>query len=291
MPKYGILPHMKLTKKVSNEQHDITALFVLNVLIVAAALLAGDGQSFFQSGTVYGFGLLFLALASVRAATLYKLFDPVLKKYIAMCAAGMIVFAGTQVFEIAIAAASGRTFMNMMHVTSLYVMAVLIMTWASANLLAEARLDTKFGPFTKHTAVGLAVLAASAWFAADVYLQNIDPAFRYDSRTMVLIALLIAIIAGFGLHGILAVKRKFTVLSGFAEYLGIAFMLMVLTGAVSMLEAVRSYAFFREGIHTTSYARYVLFYAALSFLFVAFGKMRKLGGIYSDLEDEMDAAG
>ncbi len=279
---------MNLSRKVSNEQHDITALFVLNVLIVAAALLAGDGKSFFQDGTVYGFGLLFLTLASVRAATLYRLFDPTLKKYIAMCSAGMIIFAGSQVFEIAIAAAGTRTFMNMMHVTSLYVMAVLVMTWASASLLAEAKLEKSYGPFTKNAAVGLAVLAAAGWFTADVYLQKIDPTFHFDSRMMMLIALLIAVIAGFGLHAILMVKRKFSVLSGFAEYLGIAFMLMVLTGAVSMLEAVRSYAFFREGIHTTSYARYVLFYAALSFLFVAFGKMRKLGGIYSDLEAERE---
>lgn len=279
---------MNLTKKVSGEQHDITALFVLNVIIVAAALLAGDGKSFFQDGTVYGFGLLFLALASVRAATIYKLFDPTLKKYIAMCAAGMLVFAGSQVFEVAIVTVGTRTFMNMMHVTSLYVMAVLVMTWASASLLDEAKLDAKYGGLSKNSAVGFAVLASSAWFAANVYLQKIDPAFRYDGRTMALIALLIAAIAGFGLHAILVVKRKFSVLNVFAEYLGIAFMLMVLTGAISMLEAARSYTYFQEGIHTTSYARYVLFYAALSFLFVAFGKMRKLGGIYSDLEQERE---
>lgn len=256
------------------------SLLAINVAIIIGALTVGGGQLFFETGLIHIIALAFVALAVARIFLHYYTYDPVLEKYVHSALVALAVFAGSHIIEfislVVLHRYEDAAFANVVNFYLVSILAVII----GASHFAEIRYAKITRLARKIAWVGVAVfLGLAAALIIDDSLISLDPE---NAAPFIYMVVLLAI-GGLALFEILTIKDLTMVAAGFTNYLALSIVFIIIASLPNIFYEVLEH---RLGVESylAVYLSHFTFYIAISFLFLAFGRLSYLGGVYEDLK-------
>lgn len=253
---------------------DARLLLGLNLAIIVAAETVGKGRYFYDTGLIHVPVAIFVLLASTRIFGRYYLYDPILKKFLGWSLAALAILLLSYGIEFvdqnlgygwpASAVYGG--------IISFHLTAILCIAVGAFHILktyGKMRLATLW--LVLAALVGVVAFAAS--FAAYLGILPYVPAPLY---------MLIAGAAGIA-TGVptMTIAKTIPVLREFAERLTAALTFLTVAAAAEALHLVagKEYVLAQQATYLGHFA----FFVALSLMFLAFGKLANLGGVYAGL--------
>lgn len=253
---------------------DYRFLLGLNLAIIIAAETFGGGRFFYDTGLIHVPVSIFVLLASTRIFGRYYLYDPVLKKFLGWSLAALAVLLLSHGIEFvdqnlgydwpASAVYGG--------VISFHLTAILCIAVGAFHIL-KAYGKMRFATFWLVLAALVGVVAFAASFAAYLGAIPYVPASLY---------MLIAGAAGVA-TGVptMAIAKAVPVLRDFAERLTAALTFMTVAAAAESLHLIAGHEYVIA--QQATYLSHFAFFISLSLMFLAFGKLANMGGVYAGL--------
>lgn len=254
-------------------------LLVLNIAIILAAVLVGNGQYFFESGAIHAIAVFFILLAITRIFVHYYTFDPVLEKLLHASLLALLVFAASHVVEFfsykIFNAYEDAIFAN---VANLYIASLAFMSIGAEAFLRRYKQQSPLLINLLLLAVVILGLITAAFLVKDAMI-SLEP----NSPSPYLYAIVVIAISAIGLYKIWSIKKLVPVTAGFANYLTASVILIILATLPNIFYEVLGDAFGLSEIMII-YLSHFTFYAALSVMFLAFRKLSYLGTLYEELK-------
>ncbi len=257
-------------------------LLFLNGAVVIAAEFAGGGFFFAQTGLIHGIALLFIALAISRLFVHYYTFDPALEKFVHATLAALLVFSASHFMEFIsyrfLNMAGDAIFANVLH---FYLISLLLINVGAEFFLRKV--DRRSPAFIVLYIIGIVVMAGltSAYFVND-RIVTLAP----GSPMIPAYSTLVAVIAALGIYKLLRIKNRVSIAAGFVNYLLAAYALIAISATQGIYVDILARDFGIPLIQI-AYISHFTFYAALSFMFLAFVKFANLGGLYAAAQEEL----
>lgn len=257
-------------------------LLFLNGAAIIIAEFAGGGTFFLHTGLIHGIALLFVALAVSRLFIHYYTFDPALEKFVHAALAALLVFSASHFMEFVsyrfLNMAGDAIFANVLH---FYLVSLLLISVGAEFFLRKV--DRRSPVLTALYITGIIVMVGLtfAYFAND-RIVTLAP----GSPTVPAYSALVAAITALGIYKLLRIKNRVSIAAGFVNYLLAAYALI----ALSATQGIYADILVRDlGIPLIQiiYVSHFTFYAALSFMFLAFVKFANLGGLYTAAQEEL----
>lgn len=255
---------------------NLYTLIAVNIAIILAAELIGGGHLFFDTGIIHIIAILFIILASTRIGLHYYSYDAFLEKFFHASLAALFLFSFSHIVEfvgyMVLHLKEDAVFAN---VANFYIACLLIIA-----LGAESFLSAHDGRKEKLAwAIRAGVVLITAFI---VYLFFNDQAVSLDDRfTQLLYA---AVLLGAGLFAYMRVSRIGKLVSisrGFIGYMKVTLVFIMFAALASVFYDLLKDAGLPE--YQVIYLAHFFFYASLSTLFLAFGTLARLTGVYADL--------
>ena len=252
-------------------------LLGVNLVVIVAAETLGGGRLFYDTGLIYVPVTLFVFLASARVFGRYHLYDPVLKRFLRWSLAALFILLIANTIEFADQnlgylwpASSVYGGVISFHLAALLAIAV----GAFYILKAHGKMRIATPWLIVCALVGVAAFGAS--LAVYAGLMSAVPPLFY---------IIIAFAAGLSTCvPTAAIARFVPVLKEFSRYLTGALVFMTLAAGAEALHLIAKgeYVVYQQATYISHFA----FYAAVSLMFLAFGKLANLGGVYEDAAAE-----
>lgn len=254
------------------------SLLILNMLIIA--VVEAGGEFFFTSGLIHAFALFFIALAFARMFGHSYTHDPILEQFVHMSLAAMAVFAFSHILEffslVVLHTYEDATFAN---VANLYMISLILMTMGAELFLRIYERRSRAVLVFLSTGAALLLLLTVVFSVKDE-LISLEP----DSPVPYIYAAVMGFFALYAFTKVRRIKNLVPAAVPFCTYLLASVALIVLAIMVNIF-----YEFLEDGFAWEEYQIIFLshyaFFASLSVLFLAFGKLAFLGGIYKELQD------
>lgn len=253
---------------------DAKFLLGLNLAIIIAAETLGGGRMFYDTGLIHVPVSVFVLLASTRIFGRYYLYDPVLKKFLGWSLAALAVLLLSHGIEF--------VDQNLGHdwpassvyggIISFHLTAILCVAVGAFHILRSYG-KMRFATFWLVLVALVGVVAFAASFATYLGILPYVPPSLY---------MLIAGAAGVA-TGVptMAIGKTVPVLREFSERLTAALTFMTVAAGAEALHLVAEgeYVIYQQATYVSHFA----FFASLSLMFLAFGKLANLGGVYAGL--------
>lgn len=260
---------------------NIYTLFIVNLAVIAAAEFVGGGRYFYDTGLIHLIEVVFAGLVILRILNRYYLQDVFFKKFLKLSLMAFAVLTITHVFEyLWIKFSSLNQVVVETGVVGLYFASFLFLIAGLDFVLRIARRKPDINLGLPSIILFLVVVFSIVFMAggAPILGENIK-AFLY---------VYLALVAALGIFAIamsLKIKKVLPLLKGFVNYLipGIIFIIIA-----SLLESLEILEFSTINEIQTTYFAHFAIYFALSFMFLGFGKLLSLGGIYEDIKKELE---
>lgn len=247
-------------------------LILLNLVIIVATELSGE--LFLQTGLIHIIALLFLLLGISRIFVHHDAFDPYLRPITFGAIAALVLFAFSHLTEYLNFEGGEEFYADALyvHVTNLYMTAMLLV-----GLGAQSFLSRKDNARTPVLLMGLgfaAALLVTLLGFMQIWVVSLEP----DEASVYLYAAIVTAVTILCINRMLKIGNSVSIMKTFAWYIAIAFFLVA--------AAALHYLFYEllEDIGLSEvqivYLSHFAFYAALSFMFLAFPRLARLGGIY-----------
>ncbi len=254
------------------------SLLLINIVIIVLAENLGGGTYFSQSGWIHGIAILFILLALTRVFEHFGLkTDPVLRWIINASLAALFVFAASHFIEFLSFHISGKyTDQGFASVINMYLASLFLLVAGAEFVLRMA--GKKKGTLVK-PAVFLACLFAGITLVF-IYYYNRNLISLEPDSIMPYVYVAITLLAGYFVYSALRlIKISLVPLESFAKYMMWATAFVVIAAILNAL-----YEVIADGLHVPDYQivyfSHFLFYGALSVMFLAFGRLKTLGGMY-----------
>jgi hypothetical protein len=249
-------------------------LLGVNLAIILLAETLRGGRYFYDTGLIHIPVSLFVLLASTRIFGRYYLYDPVLKKFLGWSLAALSILLLSHGIEFADQNLGLQWPASAVYggVISFHLTALLCIAVGAFHIL-KAYGRMRFASFWLVLSALVGVVSFLASLAAYVGLIPSVPPLLY---------MLIAFAAGVATCvPTLAISRLVPVLKEFSLYLTGALVFIVAAAGTDALHLVAKgeYVVYQQATYMSHFA----FYAALSLMFLAFGKLSNLGGVYRDV--------
>lgn len=258
---------------------NLYSLIAINIAIILLALSVGDGKYFFQSGLIHIIAILFIILAVSRTFGHYYTYDPVLEKFFHATLVALSVFAASHVVEFfSIEVFNEYRDAAFAEVTNFYLVSLLSIIIGAEFFLKIRHSWSKLLQKISGVAIVLILAFSAALLVNDrlVSLAPENPA-PYIYASLVFITGLVAIVE------VSKIKRLTSIAEGFVNYLSPGLVLIVLAAIPNIFyELIVDVLGVAE--YKVVYVSHFAFYAALSLLFLAFGKLSVSGGVYEELK-------
>lgn len=258
----------------------LSFFLVLNTLIIVLTQTIGGGTLFFKTGIIHIIALGFVALALVRVFFHYYTYDHILEKFIHACLAAMTIFALSHIAEfmsfVALHRYADSVYAN---VANFYLISLLVIA-----IGAESFLHVLHG----RPAHVIRALTATIFMLVVLIIALLvnDKLISLEMNSWAPIAYTIAIFAAIylSLSKMWQIKKGVEFMPGFVNYLSIS---IVLIGIAALTNIYYEYFIdlFALPEYQAVYFSHFTFYAALSFLFLAFGKLSYLGGMLEEVKN------
>jgi hypothetical protein len=224
--------------------------------------------------------VFFIALAIVRIFVRYYSYDPILEKFFQASLAALFVFTISHIVEYF--SMSMGAFVNysdhvLVNTVNFYLISLLLIAIGAEAFL---KVHDSRSAMQIRVLIGLIVTFVVLIFVFTTKTDLIS--LELDEPTPYIYTLLVF---AFGLMTLMKVKRigKYVAIStGFTRFLLVAISLIMLSTVpyifYDLLEET-----FGLPIYQIMYLSHFLFYAAVSWVFLAFGRIKISGGVYADL--------
>lgn len=257
-------------------------LLVINAIIILLAESVGGGAFFYTSGIIHIIALLFIVLAITRVYFHYYTYDPVLEKFLHASIAALLVFGASHIVEflsiIVLKTYQDTTFAS---VAQFYMASILLITVGTEIFLRKH--DRRSYLF-----IGFLSSVIAFLFGFTAFILKNDQFISLEPDEPVVYIYMTALIA-IGILGVwqmIRIKKLVPIMSGFVNYLTVAIGMVVIATIPNIFYEVMEHGLGIPEMQVT-YLSHFTFYAALSVLFLAFGRLSTLGGIYKDLDEEV----
>jgi hypothetical protein len=264
---------MDILKKILNGK----TLLGINIALVLATQLVGGGRWFHDSGAVHIVAILFIVLAMTRLFSPYKVSDPFIGKFVRASIVALIFFAASHVVEfVTIVMLDLPPEAVHVSVLSVYIASVLFFLLGVQYVLRMTGRQSSPYSWT------LLVLV-SAIITAIVYVA-VNPSSIYHSATapgvlLALYGIALLLVIVFQVIGFRKVQRILPVLKGMQSHLLMASAFIVLSVFPTIYHQLWGHSSGIPGYQIVYFSHYG-FYAAASSLYLAFGALDKVGGVY-----------
>lgn len=253
-------------------------IIVLNLAILFAAEIAGEGKFFAETGLVHAVALIFVGLIFVRIFSDYAFSDYILRGFLKIQLSFFLFLGLIHVYEYF----GLNVFEFNDEIVELSAMASYFL-WIVGVLIA---LEFVFRIYYKKSNYLMIFLSSIVVFGFLVLLAaNLFGGFA-EALPEWLPLVMLASIVGFGVWGIVSMLKIRKIMPVFSEYSYYAISAMVIFMATAFTEYFESaHTLNTIGISDTQnlYISHFLIYAVLSILLVGFGKLKKPKGIYADM--------
>ncbi len=255
------------------------SLIVINFLIIGAAELLGGGVLLYSSGAIHGIALFFIVLALSRVFLHYPSYDQFLEKFLHATLGALFVFATAHIVEFfSMRILHEYPDSTFSHVINLYIISMfLIIIGAEMFLRRHDRGSMSLVRFL-WAGIGffvvLSVLIFVRKFEISLGTQSLMPWFYFG-------VVLMSFVLGF--VKIWQIRRLVSIARGFIDYLlGSLFLIFIATLPNIFYEFIEE--IFAVPEFQLVYVSHFTFYAALSIMFLAFGQLANLGGLYASVK-------
>lgn len=257
-------------------------LIALNVLIIIACELRS--KPFFDTGAIHGIALLFVALAVLRLVDKYYVGDVQLKKFLRYTLVALLTLAFSHLVEFMSVVVLGEyedaAFAN---VINMYGASLAFLAAGSAAVLADYRRKGS-GVSSVFLIVASGFLTFAAVIVAGVMKISLEP----ESLVPYTYALVMFTIGGLAVIYIRKVGSIMPATKKFSDAVTVGALLILLASVPNIF-----YESFEERLGISKMQLILLshfgFYAAVSFVYVAVGRFKRLGGVYDDVIHSLKA--
>lgn len=256
-------------------------LFFANIAVIVAAELTG--QLFFQMGLIHIIALLFITLSVVRIFVRYYSYDPILERFFQLSLAALFVFTISHIveyFNMRMGAATYYSDAALVNTVNFYLISLmLVMIGADAFLrIHDVRSRTQI-----KILVGLIVALIALVFVFNIK-KNLVSLELEEPMPYVYMGL----VAFFGTLALTKISRigKYVSISAAFTRLLFVSILLIMFSTVPYIFYDLLEAKFGFPIYQIMYLSHFLFYISLSLFFIAFGRVKIMGGIYEDVKNK-----
>lgn len=254
-----------------------TFLF-LNLVIVV--LVEATGMFFMTTGLIHLIAILFIALGIGRIFVHYNVHDQFLNPLIYGGIATLLLYAISHVLEYVSYAYFSLPYETIsINVVNFYLTGLFIIALSVSYFLK--RLEKGFTFFSYLLPIGVA-LCVFATILFNLYPNLVNLGF--SSWLLYLYAGTVIGVTILGISWLIRLKSHVSILANFIDYFNAAFIMI----AGSAMFYILSESLVNIGVDYTQimYVSHFLFYGALSMIFLSFGKLTHLGGLYDAAEEK-----
>ena len=258
---------------------NLYSLIAINIAIIILTLTVGGGKFFYESGLIHAIAILFIILAVSRAFGHYYTYDPILEKFFHASLVALAVFAASHLVEFfSIEVLKEYKDATFAEVANLYLVSLLFII-IGAEFFLKIRHSWAV-IIQKISGVAIFILLA---FSAALLINDRLVSLEPERPTPYIYAGLIFIVGLTAIVEVLKIKQLVSITRSFTNYLSAAIVLIIFAAVPNIFYELLEKGF---GIaeYKIVYFSHFAFYAALSLLFLAFGKLSFLGGVYEDLK-------
>lgn len=253
-------------------------LLAINLVIVVA--VESTGSFFMQSGLIHLIALLFIGLGIARIFIHYKVYDQFLKPLIYGGITVLILFAVSHILEFMNYAVFFLPFpMIAATVVNFYLIGLLIITFSTTFFLKGIEKISGLYIYLLPAVMGVLVVATIRNY---MFPNSIDLA--PSNWLMYVYTFAVAAATILGVYWLIKLKKYEAMLANFIDYFNASFVMLGISASFYVFNEI----FEKVGIDymQVMYISHFLFYGALSFMFLSFGRLSKLGGLYDEAEKE-----
>lgn len=256
------------------------ALIALNLLIIAT--VQATGELFHDTGLIHILAILFIGLSLTRIFQSYHVYDPFIRHFVNAALVALLFFSASHVIEfISIVVLKLPPQAALVNVVSIYVVSILFLLLGVQFVLRKTRRQSS--PYSWVLVALLTCLVTSI-----IYVM-VKPDSHYGSASAPSVALSLfgislVLITAFQIIGFFKIRKILPMLAKMQNYLILASVFIILSALPNM--------FYELGLipglspHQAVYLSHYAFYAAASALFLSFGTLTRLGGLYQDMREE-----
>lgn len=256
-----------------------TILLALNATIIAVILIFGGENFFKEIGIIHMLAVFFVVLAILRSFFHYYSHDPILEKFIHGSALAFFIFSISHLFEfLAEHIFELNDNLIAINVAYLYILGLVVMIIGADLVIYNVRKNNlkEIAVFGLLAAISTIIIALSFTSAARLFLE-------LDLLMLAIHLIIPATIGALAFARVASIGRALPYINNFVFYNKIAIVLIVCSILLEIShEKAQSFGIPEEPI---SYAGHMIFYAALSVVFLSFRAIASPKGIYENIAE------
>lgn len=260
---------------------NIWTLVFINIGIIAAAELSGT--FFYATGLIHMLAVGFIALGLFRVFLHYYTYDPFLEKTVHAVLIAMIIFAVSHLVE-------GLSYM-VFHIPQAVVAINVVNFYIISLFVILLGTELFLKVLYRHSKLFVIIFSSAiAIFAALIVLFLLDNklvSLEADSPLLYIYMIALLSVMVVGIDRLLKVRSLVSVTRSFINYSLLSITLIAVSAVPNALYEVLEGA--GMPIYQIAYISHFLFYAALSVMFLAFGHLANLPGLYQEAEKYKNA--
>ncbi|OGF62616.1 hypothetical protein A2662_03710 [Candidatus Giovannonibacteria bacterium RIFCSPHIGHO2_01_FULL_45_33] len=250
-------------------------LLFINIAIIAAAELTGEGKLFFESGLVHSIAILFIIGVAMSLFRQYYFADPIFKKFLNACLVAFAVFSASHAFEFFMYRFAGRYEDHVFAVTiNFCLMSILIMI-SGSEIFLRAYFGHKRARFP--FLLSNIVIAGIAVFSTLLFFDNVLVSLEPENAAPYLYSLAVLAAAFLLWRRINLLKHSLPQLTGFFKLLACMVVFVALSAlSYSLYDIIKEFLGMPD--YQIVYLSHFIFYIGMSLVFLAFQRLENVGG-------------
>ncbi len=259
------------------------SLLILNVVIIILAELMGGGTFFYRTNLIHVIALFFIVLAFLRVRAHYYSFDVYFENVIHAGFIAMAIFAASHIFEaisfVEFHAYSDAVFASVVH----FYLASFLVIIIGTELFFK-KIYSRSYALAWILVLGIAALAILTFYVMkNASMISLEP----GSIAVPLYTVVALSIGAYAFFRLWQIKKHVPLATQFVNYYMAALFLIGIAALINVYYEVLVDKFNVPEFQVI-YLSHFVFYGALSVIFLAFGNMHNLGGIYQGLDQSKE---
>lgn len=253
-------------------------LVIINIAIITAAEMTG--QLFFQLGIIHIIAVLFIALSVIRIFVRYYSYDPILEKFFQASLAAMFVFTLAHIVEyFSMSMGNFIYYSDSVLVNSLnfYLISLMLVI-----IGAEAFLRIHESRSLKEVNLLIGLISAFTILIFVFTTKKDMVSLDLNNPTPYIYMVLVLFFGAMALMKARRIGRHVPISAAFTKFISAA-IILIMFSTVPYIFYDLLQSKFNFPIHQIMYLSHFFFYASLSLFFLAFGRVKIVGGVYEDV--------
>ncbi len=251
------------------------AFFLANIAIIAVVEITG--QLFFNLGIIHIIAILFIGLSVIRIFVRYYSYDPVLEKFFQASLAALFVFTLSHIVEYFSMSMGAFVYYSdsvLVNTTNFYLISLMLVVIGAEDFL---RIYDSRSAMQIKVLIGLIAALVVLIF---VFTTKKDwVSLELDNPTPYVYMALVIFFGLMALKKVVQIGKHVAISTAFTNFLSASIILIMLsTVPYIFYDLLQSK--FNFPLYQIMYLSHFIFYASLSLFFLAFGRVKIVGGVY-----------